>query len=60
MGLYVNHTMNFQEFGEKNKRRTELVIELKKILEELNITYNLLPQEVHITQTKIDATVASK
>ncbi|XP_009362526.1 mechanosensitive ion channel protein 10 [Pyrus x bretschneideri] len=51
MALYVTHTMNFQEFGEKNKRRTELVIELKKMLEELQIKYNLLPQEVRLTQT---------
>ncbi|KAM4129147.1 hypothetical protein ACJW30_01G000400 [Castanea mollissima] len=43
MGLYVFHTMNFQDFGEKNRRRAELVIEIKKIFEELNIRYNLLP-----------------
>ncbi|XP_065851010.1 mechanosensitive ion channel protein 10 [Euphorbia lathyris] len=50
MALYCNHTMNFQEYGEKNKRRTELVIEIKKIFEELNIKYNLLPQQVHLTR----------
>ncbi|KAJ7958399.1 Mechanosensitive ion channel protein [Quillaja saponaria] len=49
MALYVNHTMNFQEWGEKNKRRTELIIEIKKIFEELNIRYNLLPQVVHLS-----------
>ena len=48
MGLNVTHTMNFQEFGEKTKRRTELVMELKKIFEELNIRYNLLPQGIHL------------
>nr|KYP45591.1 Uncharacterized protein At5g12080 family [Cajanus cajan] len=48
MGVYVTHTMNFQEFGEKNRRRTELVMEIKKIFEELNIRYNLLPQGVHL------------
>ncbi|KAL1337733.1 hypothetical protein AAHE18_10G159800 [Arachis hypogaea] len=52
MGVYVVHTMNFQEFGEKNKRRTELVIELKKILEELDIRYNLLPQAVHVSHVE--------
>jgi len=48
MGIYVTHTMNFQEFGEKNRRRTELVMEIKKIFEELNIRYNLLPQGIHL------------
>lgn len=60
MALYVHHTINFQEFGEKNKRRTELVIELMRILEHLNITYNLLPQQVQLPQTKADATVSFK
>lgn len=48
MALFFSHTMNFQEFGEKNRRRSELVIEMKKIFDELNIRYNLLPQEVHL------------
>jgi hypothetical protein len=48
MGVYVTHTMNFQEFAEKNKRRSELVMEVKKIFEELNIRYNLIPQGVHL------------
>lgn len=48
IALYVNHTLNFQEWAEKNRRRTELVMELKKIFEELNINYNLLPQTVHL------------
>ncbi|GLT97227.1 hypothetical protein SLE2022_148000 [Rubroshorea leprosula] len=48
MGLFCTHTMNFQDFGEKTRRRTELVLELKKIFEELDIKYNLLPQPVHI------------
>ncbi|RVX05327.1 Mechanosensitive ion channel protein 10 [Vitis vinifera] len=48
MGLYVTHTINFQNYGDKSSRRSELVIELKKIFEELNIKYHLLPQEVHV------------
>lgn len=48
IGLYVTHTINFQNYGEKSSRRSELVIELKKIFEELNIKYNLLPLEVHL------------
>ncbi|OIT30014.1 PREDICTED: mechanosensitive ion channel protein 10-like [Nicotiana attenuata] len=48
MALYFNHTMNFQNFGEKNRRRTELILEMKKMFDELNIKYDLLPQEVHL------------
>lgn len=48
MALFFNHTMNFQDFGEKVKRRSELVLELKKIFEELKIKCNLLPQEVQL------------
>ncbi|GAB2276514.1 hypothetical protein Dimus_011234 [Dionaea muscipula] len=48
MALFVNHTINFQDFAEKNRRRSELVLELKKIFEELDIKYNLLPQEISI------------
>ncbi|KAJ0981184.1 hypothetical protein J5N97_009439 [Dioscorea zingiberensis] len=49
MGLYVQHTMNFQNFGEKHNRRSDLVLEVKKIFEDLSIRYNLLPQEVHLS-----------
>ncbi|KAA0064530.1 mechanosensitive ion channel protein 10-like [Cucumis melo var. makuwa] len=48
IALYTNHTMNFQDWAEKNRRRTELVMELKRIFEELKINYNLLPQTVHL------------
>lgn len=49
MGLYVTHTINFQNSAEKNSRRSDLVLELKKIFEELGIKYRLIPQEVHVT-----------
>ncbi|KAK6927238.1 Mechanosensitive ion channel MscS [Dillenia turbinata] len=49
MALYFNHTMNFQNFPEKNKRRTELIIEMKKIFEDLKIKFSLLPQEVRLS-----------
>ncbi|XP_073139276.1 mechanosensitive ion channel protein 10-like isoform X2 [Henckelia pumila] len=52
MALIFNHTMNFQEFGEKNKRKSELVLEMKRIFEELAIGYYLLPQEVHLIESK--------
>ncbi|CAA3001734.1 mechanosensitive ion channel 10-like [Olea europaea subsp. europaea] len=48
MALFFNHTMNFQDIAEKCRRKTELVLEMKKIFEELNIRYDLLPQEVHL------------
>ncbi|EOY10330.1 Mechanosensitive channel of small conductance-like 10 isoform 2 [Theobroma cacao] len=51
--LCVQHTMNHQNYGEKSARRSELVFELKKIFETLNIKYHLLPQEVHLTQVNI-------
>lgn len=50
MALNVLHTMNHQNFPERNNRRSELVFELKKIFESLGIKYHLLPQEVHLTQ----------
>ena len=46
MAINFNHTMNFQDYGEKNRRRSELVLEVKRIFEELHIIYTLLPQEV--------------
>ncbi|KAI3803212.1 hypothetical protein L1987_31361 [Smallanthus sonchifolius] len=48
MALFFTHTMNFQDYPEKNRRRSELVLELKKLFEELNIKCNLLPQDVHL------------
>lgn len=48
MGLYVTHTINFQNAAERGNRRSDLVFELKKIFEELGIKYRLLPQEVQI------------
>lgn len=49
MALYVTHTINFQEYGDKVERRSDLVLELKKIFEDLGIKYNLLPQQVHLS-----------
>ncbi|XP_028772183.1 mechanosensitive ion channel protein 10-like [Neltuma alba] len=49
MALYVTHTINFQNYGEKSSRRSELVLELKKIFQLLNINYHLLPQDVHLS-----------
>uniref|UniRef100_A0A0A9F3F8 Mechanosensitive ion channel MscS domain-containing protein n=1 Tax=Arundo donax TaxID=35708 RepID=A0A0A9F3F8_ARUDO len=49
MSLCVQHTMNFQNIREKNIRRSELVMELKKIFEEMSIRYHLLPQKVELS-----------
>ncbi|XP_073525322.1 uncharacterized protein [Phyllobates terribilis] len=46
IAVYVNHTINFQDYGEKSKRRSGFLLELKKIFEDLEIKYHLLPQEV--------------
>ncbi|KAF6157119.1 hypothetical protein GIB67_041580 [Kingdonia uniflora] len=49
MALYMTHTMNHQNMGEKTNRRSDLVFELKKIFEDLTIKYHLLPQEVQLS-----------
>jgi hypothetical protein len=53
MALCVQHTMNHQNYGERNSRRSELVLELKRIFESLGIKYHFLPQEVHVTQFNV-------
>ena len=53
MALCVKHTMNHQNYGEKNSRRSDLVLELKMIFENLGIKYNFLPQEVHVTRFSV-------
>ncbi|KAK6934886.1 Mechanosensitive ion channel MscS [Dillenia turbinata] len=48
--LVVIHTINHQNYGEKASRLSDLILELKKIFENLNIKYHLLPQEIHLTK----------
>ncbi|XP_010453270.1 PREDICTED: mechanosensitive ion channel protein 10 [Camelina sativa] len=50
MALYSNHTITFQEYRERNIRRTEQSLAIKRMLEDLHIDYTLLPQEVHLTK----------
>ncbi|XP_022881322.1 mechanosensitive ion channel protein 10-like [Olea europaea var. sylvestris] len=50
MAVSVQHTINHQNYSDRNARITELLLELKKIFESLNIKYHLLPQVVHLTQ----------
>ncbi|CAA7039823.1 unnamed protein product [Microthlaspi erraticum] len=52
MALYTNHTLTFQEYRERNLRRTEQYMAVKKMLEELHIEYTLLPQ--HVSLTKVE------
>ncbi|KAE9614555.1 putative mechanosensitive ion channel MscS, LSM domain-containing protein [Lupinus albus] len=52
--LCVQHTINHQNYGERNIRITELLLELKKIFEIHGIKYHLLPQEIHITHININ------
>ncbi|XP_056166960.1 mechanosensitive ion channel protein 10-like [Syzygium oleosum] len=49
MALYVTHTINFQNPGDRNSRRSELLWELKRIFEKHGIRYHLLPQEVRVS-----------
>ncbi|EOA20024.1 hypothetical protein CARUB_v10000298mg [Capsella rubella] len=49
LNVLVQHTINFQVFVEKSIRRTALIIAVKKILEDLEIDYTLLPQDVRLT-----------
>ncbi|KAL2327245.1 hypothetical protein Fmac_020672 [Flemingia macrophylla] len=58
MSLSVTHTINFQNYGDKSSRRSDLVLELKKILEELNIKYHLPPQEVHLSYVRSEDLMA--
>ncbi|EOA26677.1 hypothetical protein CARUB_v10022756mg [Capsella rubella] len=52
LNLLFQHTINFQKFVVKSLRRTELIIAVKQILEDLEIDYSLLPQDVHLTGHK--------
>ncbi|KAK9060831.1 hypothetical protein SSX86_021537 [Deinandra increscens subsp. villosa] len=60
MCLYVTHTINFQNYEEKSDRRSNLVLELKNMFEELGIKYHLLPQEVVIRYASPPTTTATR
>ncbi|KAI6679707.1 hypothetical protein NL676_033588 [Syzygium grande] len=44
VALHVTHAMNFQHAKERTGRRSDLVLELKKILEQLRLKCRVLPQ----------------
>ncbi|QCD81847.1 mechanosensitive ion channel protein 10-like [Vigna unguiculata] len=52
--LCVQHTINHQNYGERNVRMTELLLELKRIFEIHGVKYHLLPQEIQITHMNIE------
>jgi len=52
LNILVQHTINFQVYVEKSLRRTALIIAIKRILEDLEIDYTLLPQDVNLTGHK--------
>ncbi|KAL2333959.1 hypothetical protein Fmac_015172 [Flemingia macrophylla] len=52
--LSVQHTINHQNYGERNVRITELLLEMKKIFETHAVKYSLLPQEIQITNMNIE------
>lgn len=58
MCLCVQHTMNHQNYSERSSRKSELILELKKMFENLGIKYHLLPQEIHLSQVNPPAGTA--
>lgn len=50
MAIFFTHTMNFQDLVAKGQRKTEFILELKTIFDDLEISYHLLPQEIHLTK----------
>ena len=50
MGLYVTHIIIFENYEEKINRRSELVLELTRIFEQVAIRiYHVVPQEVQVS-----------
>nr|XP_016470246.1 PREDICTED: mechanosensitive ion channel protein 6-like [Nicotiana tabacum] len=46
--IWLSHTMNFQDMGERWARRALLVEEMIKIFKELDIEYRMLPFDVNV------------
>ncbi|XP_039012208.1 mechanosensitive ion channel protein 10-like [Hibiscus syriacus] len=61
MALHCCHTMNFQDLAERIERRSNLIDELRRILEGLSIRYSILPEKGsrnQVTQDRPEATNA--
>ncbi|GLT81118.1 hypothetical protein SLA2020_525220 [Shorea laevis] len=56
MVLFVKHTINFQNYADKNNRRSDLILELKTILEDLRIKYHMLPLQAHLIGSQFPPT----
>lgn len=48
MRLHLTHTTNHQNMRKKISRKSELVLELKQMLENVGVGFHLLPQELHV------------
>ncbi|KAH7278985.1 hypothetical protein KP509_38G068100 [Ceratopteris richardii] len=48
LSVTLEHTINFQDMGERLSRRSELLLEIKSIFASLGIEYRLLPQLVEL------------
>ncbi|XP_049390473.1 mechanosensitive ion channel protein 8-like [Solanum stenotomum] len=46
--VWISHTMNFQDMGERWARRALLIEEMVKIFRELDIEYRMLPLDVNV------------
>ncbi|VFQ61470.1 unnamed protein product [Cuscuta campestris] len=46
--VWISHTMNFQDMGERWVRRAQLVEEMIKVFKELDIEYRMLPIDVNV------------
>lgn len=48
ISIWLAHRMNFQDMGERWKRRALLVEEMIKIFKDLDIEYRMLPLDVNV------------
>lgn len=55
--IWLSHTINFQDMGERFKRRAQLVEELVKILKELDIEYRVHKLENNVASMPDDKSV---
>ena len=47
--LTLNHTLNYNEDLERQIRKSDLILDVKRMLQGLDIGYGLLPQEVQLS-----------
>ncbi|XP_020599120.1 mechanosensitive ion channel protein 6-like [Phalaenopsis equestris] len=48
IAIWMRHRMNFQDMGMKSTRRELVVLELIRVLRELDIEYRMLPMDVNV------------